>query len=66
MKTVATLVCPFCQAKQRVKMPTTYCQFFYECAVCHKVMRPKPGDCCAFCSYADTKCASKQAEGRAG
>ncbi|WP_419183071.1 GDCCVxC domain-containing (seleno)protein [Pseudomonas aeruginosa] len=26
-------------------MPVDSCQFFYECPVCHELLKPKPGDC---------------------
>jgi|SRR6266576_709305 len=29
-------------------MPTDACQFFYECAGCETLLRPKPGDCSVF------------------
>jgi len=32
-------------------MPTDACQFFYECAGCKRILRPKTGECCVFCSY---------------
>lgn len=64
MKTVtrAALTCPECSHVQEAEMPTEYCQFFYECAGCGAVLRPKEGDCCVFCSYADTRCPPKQLE----
>ena len=37
-------------------MPTDACQFFYECTGCHTVLRPKPGDCCVFCSFGTMPC----------
>jgi len=37
-------------------MPTDQCVFFYECPHCKTVLRPKPGDCCVFCSYGDKRC----------
>ncbi|PVY57407.1 hypothetical protein C8D04_2692 [Simplicispira sp. 125] len=37
-------------------MPTDACQWFYECEECHTVLRPKPGDCCVFCSYGSVPC----------
>jgi len=45
-------------------MPTDACQFFYDCTGCGAVLRPKPGDCCVFCSYGTVPCPSIQAEGR--
>ena len=32
----------------------------HECASCHEVLRPKPGDCCVFCSYGSVKCPAAQ------
>ena len=60
--TVARLTCPECGYAQEAEMPTDACQFFYECVNCKSVLRPKEGDCCVFCSYADTLCPSKQTE----
>ena len=37
-------------------MPTDACQWFYECEQCHTVLKPKPGDCCVFCSYGTVPC----------
>ncbi|MBI4311786.1 MAG: hypothetical protein HY681_08390 [Chloroflexi bacterium] len=62
LKTTATLTCPKCGQAQRAEMPTDACQFFYECVHCHVVLRPKQGDCCVFCSYADVRCPPKQGE----
>jgi RimJ/RimL family protein N-acetyltransferase len=41
-------------------MPTDACRFYYECENCKVLLRPKPGDCCVFCSYGDTRCPPKQ------
>jgi len=41
-------------------MPTDACQFFYECASCKAILRPKAGDCCVFCSYGSVRCPPKQ------
>ena len=62
MKTKAVLICPKCGSKQKVTMPTNACQYFYECQMCGEKLKPKDGNCCVFCSYADTKCPPKQAE----
>ncbi|MFY9153249.1 MAG: GDCCVxC domain-containing (seleno)protein [Prolixibacteraceae bacterium] len=37
-------------------MPTDTYSFFYECPNCKTVLKPKPGDCCLFCSYGSVKC----------
>jgi hypothetical protein len=53
---VATLTCPVCRHATTDTMPVDRCVIVYECAACHVVLRPKPGDCCVFCSYADKRC----------
>ena len=60
--TVSKLTCPECGFAQDLEMPTDACQFFHECAQCHAVLKPKEGDCCVFCSYADTSCPPIQLE----
>ena len=42
-------------------MPTDACQWFYDCKGCGVVLKPKPGDCCVFCSYGSMPCPPKQA-----
>jgi hypothetical protein len=56
----ATITCPRCHATATETMPTDRCQFFYECRSCHEILRPKPGECCVYCSYADGPCPSVQ------
>ena len=60
--TTAVLVCPECGTSQEAEMPTDACQFFYDCLECGVLLRPKPGDCCVFCSYADRRCPPKQGD----
>lgn len=60
--TIASLTCPKCGELQTAKMPTNACQHFYKCQGCGEMLKPKEGDCCVFCSYADSKCPSKQLE----
>ena len=36
------------------------CLFFYTCATCGTVLRPRAGDCCVFCSYSDQVCPPKR------
>jgi hypothetical protein len=55
------LTCPRCGARHTERMPTDACQFFYECPACKATLRPKPGDCCVFCSYGTVKCPPMQA-----
>lgn len=37
-------------------MPTDACRYFYDCKGCEVILKPKPGDCCVFCSYGDIPC----------
>ena len=61
MSTVeATLTCPECGHASRETMPTEACQFFYRCDGFGMLLRPRSGDCCVFCSYADIRCPPKQ------
>lgn len=58
----STITCPSCGRQRTETMPTDSCLFFYECVGCKTMLRPKPGDCCVFCSYGTVKCPSKQGE----
>ena len=59
---ISILTCPYCGALKEGSMPTNSCQFFYECTQCGRVMRPRPGDCCVYCSYGTVPCPSRQKE----
>jgi hypothetical protein len=37
-------------------MPFDACLYFWDCPACGAVVRPKPGDCCVFCSYGSIRC----------
>nr|WP_297349193.1 GDCCVxC domain-containing (seleno)protein [uncultured Glaciecola sp.] len=52
----STITCPHCKHSQLEQMPTTACQFFYECANCQSLLKPLNGDCCVYCSYGTVKC----------
>jgi len=52
----STITCPACGHSKKETMPTDACQWFYECEQCHALLKPKPGDCCVFCSYGDVPC----------
>ncbi len=62
----STLTCPLCGFVQTETMPSNACQWFYECKGCHALLKPKPGDCCVFCSYGDVPCPPIQLAGRGG
>lgn len=54
--TKSIITCPICGFKKEEEMPTNACQYFYECESCKNMIKPKPGDCCVFCSYGSVKC----------
>ena len=58
----STITCPHCRSAKTETMLTDACQFFYECTGCGTLLRPKPGDCCVFCSYGSVPCPPIQAE----
>ncbi len=58
--TEATITCPACGKSAREVMPENACVCSYVCTGCGKRLTPKPGDCCVFCSYADSVCPPKQ------
>jgi len=61
MLSKSTITCPGCGAAKIEIMPTDACQFYYDCAGCGELLRPKSGDCCVFCSYGSVKCPPVQA-----
>jgi len=60
----ATLTCPHCGHEKSETMPTNACVHFYQCTGCGTVLRPKPGDCCVFCSYGSSRCPPARLKGR--
>lgn len=52
----STLTCPGCGHASAEIMPTDACIFFHVCARCQARLKPKPGDCCVFCSYGSIPC----------
>lgn len=56
------LTCPHCGCVARETMPADACLYFYECSNCKAMLRPRPGDCCVFCSYGSVKCPPVQEE----
>jgi len=57
------LTCPHCGFVKRETMPVDACQFYYECGSCKELLRPRPGDCCVFCSFGSAKCPPVQQQG---
>jgi hypothetical protein len=58
----SVLTCPSCGFAKPESMPIDACQFYYECTSCGTLLRPKPGDCCVFCSFGSMKCPPVQAQ----
>ncbi|MGE4635845.1 MAG: GDCCVxC domain-containing (seleno)protein [Arenicellales bacterium] len=52
----SVITCAECGQQAMEKMPTDFCLWFYECKSCHKMLKPKAGDCCVFCSYGTIPC----------
>lgn len=57
------ITCPECGHKAMEEMPTTACQYFYECTKCKKLLKPINNDCCVYCSYGSTPCPPIQENG---
>jgi hypothetical protein len=60
------LTCPECGQQTTEIMPTDGCQYFYDCPCCGALLRPRPGDCCVFCSYGTVPCPPVQEARRQG
>ena len=56
----SVLTCPQCGHAETLVMPEGACCFFHECRGCGARLKPKPGDCCVFCSYGSVPCPSRQ------
>jgi hypothetical protein len=62
VQTTSTLTCPQCGGRTTRTMPEDACVVVAACQVCGVQLRPKPGDCCVFCSYGDVPCPPIQRE----
>lgn len=62
----SVITCPECGFSKEETMPTDACQWYYECSHCGKLLKPKKGDCCVFCSYGSVPCPPVQATGKDG
>ena len=52
----SVITCPYCGHKKEEEMPLDACQYFYTCTNCSRLLKPKEGDCCVFCSYGSVSC----------
>ncbi|MAW85511.1 MAG: hypothetical protein CMJ42_03160 [Phyllobacteriaceae bacterium] len=57
------ICCPSCDHVEMETMPKDACQWLYECKSCGTVLKPKPGNCCVFCSYGTVPCPPIQTGG---
>jgi hypothetical protein len=62
MARTAVIRCPACGVETEEVMPTDACRYFWDCPACTTVVRPRPGDCCVFCSYGSAMCPPAIAE----
>ena len=59
---VSEITCPNCGMAKTELMPVDACQIIYKCTDCGIILRPRPGDCCVFCSYGSVPCPPVQAD----
>jgi hypothetical protein len=59
----SVITCPRCGHSAKEQMPTDACVGFYPCGGCGRMLRPKPRDCCVFCSYGTVPCPPIQTDG---
>ncbi|WP_370652568.1 GDCCVxC domain-containing (seleno)protein [Polynucleobacter sp.] len=52
------ITCPNCQGHEILEIPQGYPQHLYRCPSCSIILKPKSGDCCIFCSFANVDCSS--------
>ena len=60
----SVITCPNCGQAKSETMPIDACLFFYDCSGCRAVLKPKPGDCCVFCSLGSVPCPPMQESGK--
>ena len=60
MEIQSALCCPRCGHVSTEEMPLNACVYFYDCKGCGVRLKPKPGDCCVFCSYGSVACPPMQ------
>lgn len=59
----SVLTCPHCGFQREETMPTDACIYFWDCPSCGRMLKPKPGDCCVYCSYGTIPCPPVQSSG---
>lgn len=66
MQIESIITCPACGFSRTERMPTNACVWCWECPACGALTRPKPGDCCVYCSYGSMPCPPVQVAGCGG
>jgi hypothetical protein len=61
----STITCPSCGYRDAQIMPTDSCLYFHDCKGCGTRLKPRPGDCCVFCSFGEVPCPPVQESGKA-
>ena len=56
-----TITCPECSRSEMTTMPAECRRSSYTCSGCGAILRPKPRDCCVYCSHSSVPCPSFQA-----
>ncbi len=56
MAQTTVIRCPACGVESAALMPTDACVYFWDCPACNTIVKPKPGDCCVFCSFGSSRC----------
>ncbi|HEY8138937.1 MAG TPA: GDCCVxC domain-containing (seleno)protein [Methylocystis sp.] len=51
---------PVCGHAETLTMALDSSQIRHDCAACGAALKPKPGDCCVFCSCGDVPCPPMQ------
>jgi amino-acid N-acetyltransferase len=60
MRFESRLTCPSCGSGFVKAMPLDASLCLLRCPSCGAGMRPRPGDCCVFCSFGDVPCPPRQ------
>ncbi|MGZ3898857.1 MAG: GDCCVxC domain-containing (seleno)protein [Bacteroidia bacterium] len=60
IKLKSVVKCPICKYKKEIIMPTYSSIVLYECEECNARLKPRPEECCIFCSYGSVPCPNTQ------
>lgn len=52
----STITCPSCEYESTQIMASDACLYFWQCPNCSKILKPRSGDCCVYCSYGSVPC----------